>query len=333
MFHICSPASSAACAPRCGAGRVVRQGAAAGGDAMLMMGMLLAAAAPVRLEPSSKWIVDFGAQGCAMARSFGTGADRLTIVWRVLPVRDLTQMVTEQKAPDTGRRRSTARVAIRQDGDVAVNGEEVLTEAFSYGNDGVRRQHLWVSTNIFLALPARPVLRIQPATGVPTDVPLPGIAKALDAIAACNADLLKSWSMDSAKANHVEVPAVSESKSVADWISYRDYPQSALDSGLIGTTSIVWLIEADGQVRNCQVAISSGTPAVDKAACDAIIRNGRYKPARDASGKPVSTLQSRTIVWSLPSDWINDAAARKFSDKRWREWQAKARAEKSAAKP
>ncbi|WP_315759899.1 TonB family protein [Sphingomonas sp. Y38-1Y] len=86
----------------------------------------------------------------------------------------------------------------------------------------------------------------------------------------------------------------------ADWISQDDYPPSAIRAEEQGTTGIAWTISTQGRVENCRVTSSSGSKALDDAACRAITRRGRYSPALDQSGNPIASTASRRVVWRLP---------------------------------
>lgn len=88
----------------------------------------------------------------------------------------------------------------------------------------------------------------------------------------------------------------------AQWITNDDYPPSALNSGDEGVTGIAWDINAQGRVENCRVTSSSGSAALDRAACSAITRRGRYSPALDQSGNAIRSSSSRRVRWQLPAD-------------------------------
>lgn len=86
----------------------------------------------------------------------------------------------------------------------------------------------------------------------------------------------------------------------ADWITTDDYPPSALREEKEGTTAIAWTINTQGRVENCRVTSSSGSPDLDEAACRALTRRAKYTPAKDQDGNPISTTQSRRVVWKIP---------------------------------
>ncbi|MEH3047762.1 energy transducer TonB [Sphingomonas adhaesiva] len=88
----------------------------------------------------------------------------------------------------------------------------------------------------------------------------------------------------------------------ADWITQDDYPPSSIRAEEEGTTAITWTINTQGRVENCRVTSSSGSSALDQAACRALQRRARYSPAVDAAGNPIATTQSRRVVWKLPQN-------------------------------
>lgn len=293
---------------------------------MLMMGMLLAAAAPVRLEPNGKWVVDYGAEGCTLARSFGTGADSVVVMWRVMPAGNGAQMVISRRARDDGLRRGIATLSFS-----AEKSQEVPFDAFSYGNQGMRRQQLDVQTDMFRDAAPNAVLTIAPSHGPTLELSMPGLSKARAAVPTCNDDLLKDWGVDKASLARVATPA--EAMSPENWITQDDYPNEAIAKGQIGTTTMAWTIGVDGKVTDCHIVVASGTPALDNAACGAILRRSKYVPARDAAGNPVADMQSRRVVWLMGQAWQDDKAYIRYQERRRREWDAQQRAAKNAAKP
>lgn len=78
-----------------------------------------------------------------------------------------------------------------------------------------------------------------------------------------------------------------------------NYPSSALREEKEGRVGVRVTIGPDGRVSGCTVTSSSGTPALDTAACDGMQRYARYEPALDASGNPTTGQASTAIVYRL----------------------------------
>ena len=101
-------------------------------------------------------------------------------------------------------------------------------------------------------------------------------------------------------------PAVSKAAGAkgnpASWVSVDDYPPSAIRAGEQGAVAMRWDINAQGRVENCTVTTSSGSPALDRAACAAMTRRGRYSPALDQNGNPMRSSATQRIRWTLPEN-------------------------------
>lgn len=88
----------------------------------------------------------------------------------------------------------------------------------------------------------------------------------------------------------------------AQWITNDDYPPGAMREGREGVSRISWTVNTAGRVENCQVTSSSGTPELDDTACRLVTRRGKYSPAKDQNGNPISTTQSRAVRWQIPKE-------------------------------
>ena len=65
-----------------------------------------------------------------------------------------------------------------------------------------------------------------------------------------------------------------------------------------GSATIAFRVTPDGSMTGCRVVRSSGDPYVDSIVCDAAMRNMRFSPARDPSGRPVAQDMAFTPTWS-----------------------------------
>ena len=91
----------------------------------------------------------------------------------------------------------------------------------------------------------------------------------------------------------------------ARWVKGRirnsDYPDAASRAEVGGTVIVNFDVTTEGRVRNCRVVSSSGNADLDGTTCRLIEKRFRYKPARDATGRPVgSTLAWRQEWWLEP---------------------------------
>ncbi len=87
-----------------------------------------------------------------------------------------------------------------------------------------------------------------------------------------------------------------------NWANSNDYPARALREEQEGVTRFRVSVGADGRVASCDVTGSSGSNELDSATCSLITRRGRFNPATDGEGQPVSSSWSNSVRWQIPKD-------------------------------
>ncbi len=78
-----------------------------------------------------------------------------------------------------------------------------------------------------------------------------------------------------------------------------DYPKRAVERGAQGTTHLRFTVQPNGRVRDCVVTRSSGHRDLDSVTCPLLERRLRYRPARDAAGRPVAQTIRGQHEWGL----------------------------------
>lgn len=86
---------------------------------------------------------------------------------------------------------------------------------------------------------------------------------------------------------------------ISGGIDPDDYPRRAVDRRAQGTTYLRFTILPNGRVRDCVVTRSSGHRDLDAATCPLLERRLRYRPARDAAGRPVAETIRGQQDWEL----------------------------------
>ena len=74
-----------------------------------------------------------------------------------------------------------------------------------------------------------------------------------------------------------------------------DYPRSALNAGLQGTTVVKLVVSPTGTILTCETVQSAGSPDLDQRACDMYRQRGRFEFT--GIDKPV-TLRA-PVTWQL----------------------------------
>lgn len=97
----------------------------------------------------------------------------------------------------------------------------------------------------------------------------------------------------------VAQPAVARG-TLAAWMGDADYPSAALRARQEGAVVVKLAIARTGDVAACDVVKTSGSAALDAETCRIFKRRARYKPALDAGGNPVDSIDHHTVRWQLP---------------------------------
>ncbi len=87
-----------------------------------------------------------------------------------------------------------------------------------------------------------------------------------------------------------------------NWANSNDYPSRALREEQEGVTRFRVSVGPDGRVTSCDITGSSGSPELDSATCSLITRRGRFTPANDGEGQPVTGSWGSSVRWQIPKD-------------------------------
>jgi periplasmic protein TonB len=78
-----------------------------------------------------------------------------------------------------------------------------------------------------------------------------------------------------------------------------DYPDGAAEAGISGTVGVRYLVWTDGRVRDCEVTQTSGSAELDATTCRLIEARFRFRPSRDARGRPVPATIVENHSWMV----------------------------------
>ena len=80
-------------------------------------------------------------------------------------------------------------------------------------------------------------------------------------------------------------------------ITNRDYPAKARRANAQGVVAVTYIAGIDGRAHDCTIARSSGNDALDAQTCALIEKRFRFRPARDAAGRPVAETRGWQQRW------------------------------------
>lgn len=82
------------------------------------------------------------------------------------------------------------------------------------------------------------------------------------------------------------------------WITAADYPSASIKANEEGLVVYVLDVDADGQVYDCRILISSGHSRLDSETCRLAASRARFRPAVRA-GNPTSGSYSYYFRWRI----------------------------------
>ena len=91
--------------------------------------------------------------------------------------------------------------------------------------------------------------------------------------------------------------AVTAPVHVSGSLSDADYARSGLPKGAAGTVLIGFRVRSDGGVDRCRTVRSSGYAAIDRDTCRLVEQRFRFRPARDAAGRPIDSSLQTDFTW------------------------------------
>jgi TonB family protein len=249
-------------------------------------------AAPATPAAKAGWTIDAGGNRCALARQGEAG-----LVLQLIPgTAEIELSVFDSRWSSAPVSRDADATVLLQPGNEEVTASEEPVKAAD-GRWSVRLRKL---DRPFLdQFAAATSLAVRSKGHDVAQVPIPGAAKAVAALRACEASALKDWGQDAAAMMSLRSWA-KPAGGAETWITDKDYPDDAIRGHESGTVVVLLKIGADGVATGCAVIDSSGSKTLDDQTCAIYGRRARYDPAIDATGKPIAGLAAVRIRWVLP---------------------------------
>jgi TonB family protein len=141
-------------------------------------------------------------------------------------------------------------------------------------------------------------LELRAGAQVRLSIPVDQARTAVAAHRRCTAGIAREWRLDEAA-----LAALGQRPQSTNRLGYHasDYPAAALRTATQGRVILRITVTADGRAADCAVVATSGNAQIDAISCQVAMRNGRYRPALDASGQPATIATVFTVTWRLPS--------------------------------
>jgi hypothetical protein len=115
----------------------------------------------------------------------------------------------------------------------------------------------------------------------------------IGALQTCVSDLVASWGLDAKRHDTLSRPVLPQGAPSA-WLPNGTVPFTEFGKLLGGKNAILVIVDETGKATKCVVQRPTVTESVNKATCDAIMKNAKFTPALDGAGQ------------AMPSYWITE---------------------------
>lgn len=281
--------------------------------------------APLVLEPSSHWNLDYADDSCRLARIFGEGDDKVAFYIERYEPGDRFFLMVAGKALE-GNRRANAEFSFgpggktrEGEGETGTFGEydpalfEGAMALMPLSDDkdddsyrGFNAEEFAADTNVLgqELLPDQEAaiewLQISRGSKQPVRLALGSMGQPMSAMRACTDELLTSWGVDIAAHGSLTRRAT-PTRSPSRWMSTSDYPTELLRKGMQGLVQVRLSVGADGQPTQCHIQRSTRPEGFDTAVCAALMRKARFDPALDAGGRPIASFWRTSVRFDIPN--------------------------------
>ncbi len=186
------------------------------------------------LQPSSKWVVDYADSECRLVRSFGAGADALTLrIARGASFDTYDVVIAGEPIPKLSER---VTVGFKLD----PQGEAAEFEGHSLAVPGRPERFIRfyeAAPAIFDTIDNKQTLEISTSRGFSRRLKLADAKNALAALKTCHTDLLKDWGIDMTLVDRLKALPTPRGNSSL-WVRSGDYPHEALNTGVVGASRV-----------------------------------------------------------------------------------------------
>jgi hypothetical protein len=289
---------------------------------------LASAATPVRLAPSSKWIVDYAEDSCRLIRHFGEANDdtifaleseapgaidmlvagkplassRETVPARFLPLQTKPMLGLLARSADNGRPLVlwSSKVKLLPDDVAAVEERleatrkahpEIRPPAVSLAERAVKKaqREAFARNTTAIEIDARASRPLILETG--------SLGDPLKVFDQCSRDSLKDWGVDPDVEDKIVRPVWAPNP--AAWFSPDDYPPNMFATGQESVVKVRVLVDAAGRVTKCTSLSHFREPEFNKVVCERFTARARFEPAELADGTKVPSYYVNKVIFQM----------------------------------
>jgi hypothetical protein len=294
---------------------------------LALASVLIGAAQPVRLKPTSKWVIDHPENSCRLSRSFGDGKDRTVVVFEAVGPDEMDMLVVG-KPLDSWRVGVPAKfLPVQSKGFIgkpatsARNGDPALLwshvpmlsdatverlrrrDAAKHPQPGVRpppanlieQATLHVEREQFAG--AANALEIEVRREKPLVLDTGSLAEPVKSFDQCIRESLRAWGADPDLEDKITRRPWPIDR--AHWLTADDYPERMVSTHNEAEVSFRLLVDATGKVTKCTSLSHFRHKEFDEVVCVKLTQRARFAPAELADGTKVPSYYINRVVFEL----------------------------------
>lgn len=278
---------------------------------------------PLRLKPSSQWVVDYADNACQLIRTFGEGEQK-TVLLIEGPTPDRTLMfivgkplatsltgVAARFRPGGGEAKGSPTISTNGSPGVLWNyvplwrepapGDKITVKVqlpgvrpdpIDFGEQAAGQAH----RQAFASATAE--LAIDAGSGSTVILETGALGDPLKAFDECGRDALRDWGLDPDIQDKIVRPVWAPNP--AQWLRAEDYPTDMVRFGIEGEVRARLIVDATGKVTSCTGLSHFAAPQFNNVVCDIFKKRARLEPAELADGTKVPSYYTAQIRFSMP---------------------------------
>ena len=287
--------------------------------------LLMGAAEPARLKPSSPWNVDYAENSCRLSRAFGEGDSKVVLSLESeapgaidmfvvgKQVRATSSAVTGrflpvQQKPMMGRSAQSNYGSAVLWSQVSMLPDEVVEKERKKSEERYRRAPRVRPPAIDLAEKAAidaqhrefaakiRMLEVD-SRGRPLILETGSMGEAVKAFDKCSRDSLRDWGLDpDVDDKIVRRPWAAD---VWNWFSANDYPSAMYRKGQQADVKVRLMVDATGKITKCTSLSHFKEKSFNDVVCAKFMERGRFEPAELADGTKVPSYYVRHVIFLM----------------------------------
>lgn len=257
--------------------------------------LLIGAAEPIQLQPSSQWDLDYGENSCRLIRLMGEGKQQTKLVFESVGPGDLTMLVIGRPLYSPKYEPGvTAKFVPAESNDykgtaaVGAGGNEAAAFWSNLGYTNTVGEDLMARSN---------AIQVNVEGGHPVVLATGDLGPAMQALDKCEQDEITDFGVDPAIQAKITRPA--SAPNLGEWLKTETVFSGSQQEERISEASFRLLVDAAGHVRKCESVSRFNVPEFDFALCTALQKGAPVQPAQLADGTNVPSYVVEHIDFQL----------------------------------